>query len=256
MAVDENDPRYRCCCGVCRAKIGAIGVAIFEGLVALVFLSFAIIFHTQRNEDQRAYISIAAAFIFYTLTLTLLALTVALVLGIFLKKTCLLILHMIKSGIFFGLLIILTILGTMVVVTAGTGALALSAASDGNVDHPHHEAKTTFVGITRAALIATVTLAIYAILQIWFILIVLAAYRAVRDEVNTRGGVVYVPPPQPMTGVVTQTSTAVSGGMHQPGSFQTTTYYPTPAASAPPITSYAPMNSGYPSAPPPYTEKV
>lgn len=82
MAIDESESKYRCCCGACRAKTGAVCVAIFEALIALTFLVFAIIFHTQQaSRDQQKYLN-AAASIFYVLAVLLLAFVAVLVLGL------------------------------------------------------------------------------------------------------------------------------------------------------------------------------
>lgn len=80
MAINENSPRYRCCCGGCRAIVGANVVAIFEALVGVVFLIFAIVFHRQGNQGQ-GYYSVVSA-IFYIIAVMLLVFAAVLVIGI------------------------------------------------------------------------------------------------------------------------------------------------------------------------------
>lgn len=84
MAINENESRYRCCCGACRAKIGAIWVAGFEGLVALTFLIFGIVCQNRTGEDTR-YCRIASP-IFYVLAVISVIFVVVLALGLVFKK--------------------------------------------------------------------------------------------------------------------------------------------------------------------------
>lgn len=86
MVIDADiDNRYRCCCGLCKARIGAILVAVFEALVASIFIIFAIIFQTQATSENRRYYHLSAP-ILYVLGVALFVFVAVLAAGLGFRK--------------------------------------------------------------------------------------------------------------------------------------------------------------------------
>jgi len=157
---DDNAPQYRCCCGACHSRTGALIIAIL-----MVVGSIASLIQAIAGGHSVVYSILAVALS--------LAMSVLLLIGILREIPVLMIPAMVIMVIE---IVMYVVLGIMFVVWALVNL-------DGMVDTLGGKLNDSDVAAVRGGFIAVgVVFLLCVLLQIWFFTVILACYRYLRDH--------------------------------------------------------------------------
>uniref|UniRef100_A0A915HNZ6 MARVEL domain-containing protein n=1 Tax=Romanomermis culicivorax TaxID=13658 RepID=A0A915HNZ6_ROMCU len=159
--VNENDPRYKCCCGCMYVRNGAMLLAIVE----LVFSVLGVLGALGDGGGRKRIGTSSVSFINCAVTIVVSALMIY---GIKKTKRYFLVPHVIYQLIF------------IVACMVGAIFFAISSIGSGSTSNGHGSSSEEYSSLVCA--IAAVLCLVMVVLNCWFFVVVWATFRYLRDK--------------------------------------------------------------------------